>query len=146
MSCGVGRRHNSDLALLWPWCRPVATAPIRPLAWKPPYAAGVALERPRQRLWGEEGSRISQRAKIHALGAAPGKMPEVLWLPLMLSQHGLYCLVPIQTLGLIPSPAPHLAEGEARKVRIWHFQLLLYWEQCSPQTLKGKSYAGLPKE
>ena len=29
-----------DLALLWLWCRPAATAPIRPLAWEPPYAAG----------------------------------------------------------------------------------------------------------
>ena len=45
MSCGVGRRHGSDLALLWLWCRPVATAPIRPLAWEPPYAMGVALEK-----------------------------------------------------------------------------------------------------
>ena len=44
MSCGVGYRRNSDLALLWLWCRPVATAPIRPLAWEPPYAVGVALE------------------------------------------------------------------------------------------------------
>ena len=34
-----------DPALLWLWCRPVATAPIRPLAWEPPYAAGVALEK-----------------------------------------------------------------------------------------------------
>ena len=22
------------------WCRPVATAPVRPLAWEPPYAVG----------------------------------------------------------------------------------------------------------
>ena len=29
-----------DLALPWLWCRPVATAPIRPLAWEPPYAMG----------------------------------------------------------------------------------------------------------
>ena len=34
-----------DLALLWLWCSPVATAPIRPLAWEPPYATGVALEK-----------------------------------------------------------------------------------------------------
>ena len=34
-----------DLALLWLWHRPVATAPIRPLAWEPPYAAGAALEK-----------------------------------------------------------------------------------------------------
>ena len=25
-----------DLALLWLWCRPVATAPMRPLAWELP--------------------------------------------------------------------------------------------------------------
>ena len=42
MSCGVGRRRGSDLALLWLWRRPVATAQIQPLAWKPPYAAGAA--------------------------------------------------------------------------------------------------------
>ena len=38
MSCGVGRRHSSDL---WP----AATAPITPQAWKPPYAVGAALKR-----------------------------------------------------------------------------------------------------
>ena len=30
--------------LLWLRYRPAATAPIRSLAWEPPYAAGVALE------------------------------------------------------------------------------------------------------
>ena len=29
-----------DLALLWLWRRLAATAPIGPLAWEPPYAAG----------------------------------------------------------------------------------------------------------
>mgnify|MGYP007088182029 CR=1 FL=1 len=29
----------------WLWCRPAATAPIEPLAWEPPYAAGAALRR-----------------------------------------------------------------------------------------------------
>ena len=43
MSCGVGHRHGSDLALLWLWCKPAAVAPIRPLAWEIPYAVGVAL-------------------------------------------------------------------------------------------------------
>ena len=38
MSCGVGCQHGSDPALLWLWCRPVAIAPIRPLAWEIPYA------------------------------------------------------------------------------------------------------------
>ena len=32
-----------DLTLLW--CRPAATAPIGPLAWESPYAAGAALKR-----------------------------------------------------------------------------------------------------
>ena len=44
VSCGVGRRCGSDPALLWLWRRPVATAPIRPLAWEPPYAARAAQE------------------------------------------------------------------------------------------------------
>ena len=42
MSYGVGHRRGSDPVLLW--CRPAATAPIRPLAWEAPYAAGVAQE------------------------------------------------------------------------------------------------------
>ena len=44
MSCGEGRRRSSDPALLWLWDRPAATAPIQPLARKPPYAMGVAQE------------------------------------------------------------------------------------------------------
>ena len=45
MSCGVARRCGSDPTLLWLWCRLAATAPIRPQAWEPPYAVGVALEK-----------------------------------------------------------------------------------------------------
>ena len=48
MSCGVGCRRGLDPALLWLWCRLAAIAPIRPLAWEPPYAAGVALKRQKQ--------------------------------------------------------------------------------------------------
>ena len=44
MSCGVGRRHGLDLALLWLWHRLAAMAPIRPLAWEPPYEAGAAQQ------------------------------------------------------------------------------------------------------
>ena len=44
MSCGIGCRRGSDPELLWLWYRPMAIAPIRPLAWEPPYAIGVALE------------------------------------------------------------------------------------------------------
>ena len=45
MTCGVGHRRSSNLALLWLWCRPMATAPIGPLAWEAPYAVGVVLEK-----------------------------------------------------------------------------------------------------
>ena len=44
MSCGVGRRRGSDPELRWLWCRLVATAQIRPLAWETPCATGVAQE------------------------------------------------------------------------------------------------------
>ena len=44
MSCGAGRRHSSDLMLLWLWWRPADAAVIRPLAWELPYAAGVDLK------------------------------------------------------------------------------------------------------
>ena len=44
MSWGIGRRRGSDPELLWLWRRPVAIAPIGPLAWEPPYAAGAAQE------------------------------------------------------------------------------------------------------
>ena len=40
MNCGVGSRLGSDPA--WP----AAIAPIQPLAWELPYAAGAALKRP----------------------------------------------------------------------------------------------------
>ena len=44
VSCGVGCRPGSDPEFLWLWRRPAATAPIRPLAWEPPYAAGAAQQ------------------------------------------------------------------------------------------------------
>ena len=48
MSCGVGHRHGSDLALLCLWHRLVATTLIRPLAWETPSAEGAALKGQKQ--------------------------------------------------------------------------------------------------
>ena len=42
---GLAHRQGLAPALLWLWCRLVATALIRPLAWEPLYAMGVALEK-----------------------------------------------------------------------------------------------------
>ena len=49
MSCGVGHRHGSDLALLWLWHKPTAMAPIRPLTWELPYATDAALKRKKKK-------------------------------------------------------------------------------------------------
>ena len=35
--------------LLWLWRRPAAVAPIQPLAWESPQAAGVALQREKKK-------------------------------------------------------------------------------------------------
>ena len=45
VSCGVGHRGDLDPEFLWLWCRLVAIVLIRPLAWEPPYAMCVALEK-----------------------------------------------------------------------------------------------------
>ena len=37
-------RWVTDPVWLWLWRRPVATTPIRPLAWEPPYAESAALK------------------------------------------------------------------------------------------------------
>jgi len=50
VSCGVGcRRGSSDPTLLWLWRRPVAIAPIQPLAWGPPHAMGEAQEKAKRK-------------------------------------------------------------------------------------------------
>ena len=45
LSCCVGCRHSSDLALLWLWCRQAARALIRSLVWEPPYVVGASLKK-----------------------------------------------------------------------------------------------------
>ena len=47
MSCGVGSRCGSDLALLW--CRLAATAPIQSLAWELSYASSAVLKRKKKK-------------------------------------------------------------------------------------------------
>ena len=61
MNCGVGGRRSSDLALWWLWCGPAAVAPFRPLAWEPPYAAGVALKKKKKK---KKRHRWKQRIQL----------------------------------------------------------------------------------
>ena len=48
-----------DPVLLWLWCRPAAAAPMQPLAWEPPCAAGVALKKERKKT-----KQMNNRSKI----------------------------------------------------------------------------------
>ena len=48
-SCGIGHRHDSDLMLLWLWCRLASAALILPLAWELPYATGEALKKKKKK-------------------------------------------------------------------------------------------------
>ena len=62
---GVGHWCHADLAWLWLWCRPEATAPIQPLAWELPYAAGAALKStPRKRAWQNETYEINLKVLL----------------------------------------------------------------------------------
>ena len=70
MSCGVGHRCGSDLVLLWLWHRLAATALTGPLAWEPPYAAGVALKR--QKTKKKKRERNSELVKVTKVNAYKG--------------------------------------------------------------------------
>ena len=50
MSCGIGHRRGSDSELLCLWLWLAAVAPIRPLAWEPPYAVGMALRSKKKKI------------------------------------------------------------------------------------------------
>ena len=60
MSCGICRRHGSDPELVWLWFTPVATALIGPLAWEPPYASGVALEKAKRQKKKKKSNSLSK--------------------------------------------------------------------------------------
>ena len=62
MSCGVGRRRAWDLALLWLWSRSAGIAPIRPLAWEPPYATVAAL---RQKAKRKKKKKVEKENLMH---------------------------------------------------------------------------------
>ena len=60
LSCGVDRRRSLDPKLLWLWRKPEAIAPIRPLAWEPPCAMGMALK-------GQKTKKKKKKVNIVAL-------------------------------------------------------------------------------
>ena len=53
-----------DLVLLWLWHRLAATAPIHPLAWELPYAAGVAVQRKKEKKVNIKYERVNNLRNI----------------------------------------------------------------------------------
>ena len=78
MSCGVGHRHSLDPGLLWLWCRPAAEALIQPLAWEPPYAAGVALKKKKKKKGAHIFSHWSVTEPSQVLPSASENIPALL--------------------------------------------------------------------
>ena len=68
----MGGRRGSDPMLLWLWCRPVATAPIRPLAWEPPYAVGIAHEKAKRQKQTNENLYVE--AQLHGVMVFGGRV------------------------------------------------------------------------
>ena len=64
----MGHRCGSDPSLLWLWCRPVAAAPIQPLAWELPYTAGAALKKKKKRKKEKKRMRLGEEV-LEILGA-----------------------------------------------------------------------------
>ena len=65
------------------WCRPVATAPIQPLAWESPYAAGAALKRPKKKK--RLLNKIDQLSVYHVLTRY-----QKLWIIIILRRARVY--------------------------------------------------------
>ena len=118
MSRGVGRRHGSDLTLLWLWCRPAAAALIWPLAWDSPYAAGVALNRQKT----EKEKKKKKNRNIDTL------LGEHTVLPYARSQD--------------PRKAPHLFQMQEAAACIVVFQAVLRWMLTDGTCPTGTAAAG----
>ena len=115
MNCGVGRRHGLNLVSLWLWCRPAATALIRPLAWERPYAASMALKSPppkkkKTRRWMYLRREASRSCKQRLLPKQENNLPRWLlaWLlPWDCSWFASRpCDIIPKPLGVASSPTP----------------------------------------
>ena len=79
VSWGIGHRCSSDPELLWPWRRPVAAAPIRPLAWEPPRKGKKTKKK--KKILGDNGEGIQETFKsiygLNCLSAFKVQLDEV---------------------------------------------------------------------
>ena len=64
MSCGAGSRYGWYMALQWLWCKQAETAPIRPLAWEPPYAeVQPSIDKKKKKYRKQEAQRDPNKLK-----------------------------------------------------------------------------------
>ena len=123
MSCGVGCRRGSDPALLWLRRRPVATAPIRPLAWEPPYAAGAAQEIATTTTDKKKDKRQKNKSKKRLLSLLfLSRYELIIWLPFN------YFLRPSEQRKIFFPPAlpSHLL------LCLWHMEVLILGQGLNP--------------
>ena len=67
--------------MLWLWCRPKVVALIGPLAWEPPYAAGVATKRPKKKKKEEEYTRDMKKfSRLSGIPSARGERTILYWM------------------------------------------------------------------
>ena len=58
---------------VWLWYKPAAVTLIRPLAWKPPYAAGAALKRQKDKK--KKKKKKKQKASFFSEGGKVSRYP-----------------------------------------------------------------------
>ena len=98
VSCGVGCRHRSDPVLLWLWRRQVAIAPIQPLAWEPPCAAGAAQEMAKKQT--KKNPQNKQTNKNLYLSALSWALDQIPGIPKALSS---FCICLADNTFIVPS-------------------------------------------
>ena len=126
VNCGVGCRQGSDLALLWLWHEPVATAPIGSLAWEPPYEG--CRSSPRN---GKKTKKKKERERN--LGHLV-----VLRIKLDQSNEHIFQTVANSTMSAFWSPSTHYFRAQKNKGRRSHHvtpwsRVLLFAELSPPE-------------
>ena len=74
MSCGVSHRWDSDLALLWLWCRLVAVSLIRPFNWELPHSVTAPPQKKRKK------KKIYRHPDVHCSTICNSQDLEATWM------------------------------------------------------------------
>ena len=106
MSCGVGSRRSSDLALLWLWLWLAAGAPIQSRTWDLLYAMGAALKSKQTNKTRKETNKKKEREIAYI------RDQQVLNICHFLSHHLINPPLNFTSTKKTKSPVSHLVENE----------------------------------